>query len=93
MEPLARQLKALSDPTRLAMLEALSVAPLGVSELAQRFRVAQPTASNHVKLLREAGLVSNGAGPDRHKLMVQEGAVAALLESLGGAVLPGHHEH
>jgi hypothetical protein len=91
MEPLARQLKALSDPTRLAMLEALSVAPLGVSELAQRFRVAQPTASNHVKLLREAGLVSNGAGPDRHKLRVQEGAVATLLENLGGAVLPGHH--
>ena len=91
MEPLARRLKALSDPTRLAMLEALTVAPLGVSELAQRFRVAQPTASNHVKLLREAGLVSNGAGPDRNKLVVQEGAVAALLESLGGAVLPGRH--
>jgi len=92
MEPLARRLKALSDPTRLAMLEALAAAPLGVSDLAQRFAIAQPTASNHVKLLREAGLVSNGAGPDRHRLVVEAGSVAELLGGLGDAVLPGHGE-
>ncbi|MHB1497627.1 MAG: ArsR/SmtB family transcription factor [Acidimicrobiales bacterium] len=88
MEPLARRLKALSDPTRLAMLEALAATPLGVNELAQRFAVAQPTASNHLKLLREAGIVSNGAGSDRHKLVVDARAVSELLGGLGKTVLP-----
>ena len=88
MEPLARRLRALSDPTRLAMLEALAAAPLGVNDLAQRFAIAQPTASNHLKLLREAGLVSNGVGSDRHKLVVDARAVSELLGGLGKAVLP-----
>ena len=84
---LAHRLKTISDPTRLAMLETLRWAPLTVGELAARFSLAQPTVSNHVKLLREAGIVSSGAEGGRRKLVVQREVLADLVEQLE-SVLP-----
>jgi len=81
-ELLARRLKTISDPTRLAMLVALGSSPLTVSELASHFSLAQPTVSNHVKVLREAGLVSAGENGDRRKLVVQPDVLSDLLEHL-----------
>ena len=49
---------ALSDPTRLLMIYALCEAPRNVTELATDLGVAQPTASRHLKILRDRGLVS-----------------------------------
>jgi len=51
------QLKALADPTRVSILLSLAGAPASVTELAQRFRLSQPTISGHVQVLREAGLL------------------------------------
>ena len=48
---------ALSDPTRILMLYALSETPLNVTELTNELNIAQPTASRHLKVLRERGLV------------------------------------
>jgi DNA-binding transcriptional ArsR family regulator len=48
---------ALSDPTRLLMIYALGESPCSVTELATTVGVAQPTASRHLKILRERGLV------------------------------------
>ena len=48
---------ALSDPTRLLILYALAEAPHNVTELARELDVVQPTASRHLKILRERGLV------------------------------------
>jgi ArsR family transcriptional regulator len=48
---------ALSDPTRLLMIYALSEGPRNVTELAGDLGVAQPTASRHLKILRDRGLV------------------------------------
>ena len=56
-ESVARRLKAVADPTRLALLHSLATAPSTVGELALLFRLAQPTVSMHVKVLRESGLV------------------------------------
>ncbi|HEX4863055.1 MAG TPA: metalloregulator ArsR/SmtB family transcription factor [Acidimicrobiales bacterium] len=53
----ARRFKALGDPTRLAVLEAIGRRPRTVGELADLFGLAQPTVSNHVRVLRDAGLV------------------------------------
>ena len=61
-ESVARRLKAVADPTRLAILHSLATAPSTVGELAVLFRIAQPTVSMHVKVLRESGLVQLGAG-------------------------------
>ena len=48
---------ALSDPTRLLMIYALSEGPRNVTDLANELGVAQPTASRHLKILRDRGLV------------------------------------
>ena len=48
---------ALSDPTRLLMIYALSEGPRNVTDLAGDLGVAQPTASRHLKILRDRGLV------------------------------------
>jgi len=48
---------ALSDPTRILMLYALSEKPLNVTELTHELDIPQPTASRHLKVLRERGLV------------------------------------
>jgi ArsR family transcriptional regulator len=48
---------ALSDPTRILMLYALSEKPLNVTELTTELNIPQPTTSRHLKVLRERGLV------------------------------------
>ena len=48
---------ALSDPTRIFILYALSERPLNVTELTNELGIPQPTTSRHLKILRERGLV------------------------------------
>ncbi|MCL5611699.1 MAG: metalloregulator ArsR/SmtB family transcription factor [Chloroflexi bacterium] len=48
---------ALSDPTRILLLYALSEAPRNVTELTLELGIAQPNVSRHLKILREHGLV------------------------------------
>ena len=50
---------ALADPTRLAVIEALSAGPASVSELAAPFDMAAPSFLKHLKVLEEAGLVAS----------------------------------
>jgi DNA-binding transcriptional ArsR family regulator len=95
-ESVARRLKAVADPTRLAILHSLASAPSSVGELAALFRLAQPTVSMHVKVLRQAGLVHSERAAGRLRLSADPGAVEALLGDLRQAVLhgvsPGHDE-
>jgi DNA-binding transcriptional ArsR family regulator len=48
---------ALSDPNRLLLLYALNDGPHNVTELTNELKLNQPTASRHLKVLREHGLV------------------------------------
>ena len=48
---------ALSDPTRILILYALSETPFNVTELTNELGVTQPTTSRHLKVLRDRGLV------------------------------------
>lgn len=48
---------ALSDPTRIFILYALSENALNVTELTNELGIPQPTTSRHLKVLRERGLV------------------------------------
>ncbi len=48
---------ALSDPTRILLLYALSEGPRNVTELTAELGVPQPTTSRHLKVLRDRGLV------------------------------------
>ncbi len=49
---------ALSDPTRRAMIERLAEGELSVSELAKPFPVSLPAISKHLRVLEDAGLLS-----------------------------------
>lgn len=51
---------ALASPVRRAMLEHLAGGVRSVSELAEPFRMSQPTISKHLKVLERAGLVVQG---------------------------------
>ncbi len=85
-EGLSRRLRALSDPTRLAIVDTLRARPLTVTELASRFAVSQPTMSNHVKLLREAGIVAEVREGVRRNLVVSADAAEAIVEELARVV-------
>jgi DNA-binding transcriptional ArsR family regulator len=88
-ESVARRLKAVADPTRLAILHSLATASSTVGELAVLFRLAQPTVSMHVKVLRENGLLHSQREGGRLRLSADAGAVELLLDELRQAVLQG----
>ena len=48
---------ALANPVRREILMRLRAAPLGVSELASRFDIGRPAVSEHLQVLRKAGLI------------------------------------
>ena len=50
--------RAIADPTRRALLEALRGGPLSVNRLAESFPVSRPAISKHLRCLRKAGLVT-----------------------------------
>jgi len=59
-EELAARFKALSDPTRVAIINSLSATDeVCVCNLTATFDLSQPTISHHLKILREAGLVES----------------------------------
>ena len=88
-EAVARRLKAVADPTRLALLHSLASAPSSVGELAMLFRLTQPTVSTHVKVLRQSGLVRSERRGARMRLSADPAAVESLLDDLRQAVLQG----
>jgi ArsR family transcriptional regulator len=57
---LASVFHALGDPTRLEVFRLIAgqSAPICVCDITSRFEVTQPTISHHLKVLREAGLVT-----------------------------------
>jgi len=64
--PAADVFRAVADPTRRAMLEFLRGSDRSVSEIGEPFHISQPAVSQHLRVLREAGLVRvKSAGRER----------------------------
>lgn len=57
MKEFIRVMKALSDANRVKMVKMLQKRPLCVCEIKEALGVAQSTASKHLKILEEAGIV------------------------------------
>jgi DNA-binding transcriptional ArsR family regulator len=55
----AQKLKVLSDPTRMAVLEALRAGPRHVNALMKDLKIEQTLLSHHLRTLRAAGLVQS----------------------------------
>ena len=49
---------AIADPTRRGLLDLLAESDRSVTELAEPFRMSRPAVSQHLRVLREAGLVT-----------------------------------
>jgi DNA-binding transcriptional ArsR family regulator len=72
---------ALGDPTRRAIFECLVERPRAVGELAREFPVSRPAVSQHLRVLKDAGLVVNRqAGKQRIYQVDQEGLAALRAE-------------
>ena len=74
----ARALRALGDDTRRQILERLAAGPRSVSELTHGLKVTRPAVSQHLKVLKEAGLVSNRAEGTRHIYRIDPDGLAAV---------------
>lgn len=59
MKEFIRVMKALSKPNRVKILKILQKGPLCVCDIRSALGIAQPTVSNHLKVLEEAGLVAS----------------------------------
>ena len=57
----AAALAALGDPTRQAIIELLAAGPRAVGEIAAALPVSRPAVSQHLKVLKAAGLVTDTA--------------------------------
>ena len=73
---------ALGDPTRKAIFELLSDRPRAVGELAGALPVSRPAVSQHLKVLKEAGLVIDQPVGTRRVYRVHPDGLAALRADL-----------
>src|SRR5215207_10880325 len=73
---------ALGDPTRRAIVACLAERPCAVGELAAQLPVSRPAVSQALKVLKDAGLVSERAAGTRRIYRLNPTAVAALRDQL-----------
>lgn len=76
--------EALGDPTRRAVFELLVDQPLAVGELAGRLPVSRPAVSQHLRVLRDAGLVTDRADGTRRVYSVNPAALEELRRYVEG---------
>ena len=69
---------ALGDPTRQAIFERLVEGPRPVGELAAELPISRPAVSQHLKVLKDAGLVLDRKAGTRRLYQVDPQAVADL---------------
>jgi DNA-binding transcriptional ArsR family regulator len=75
-----RQLNALGDPTRRAIVGRLLDGPLPVGELARDFAVSRPAISQHLRVLKQARLVTDRAEGTRRVYAVNPDAFDSLRD-------------
>ena len=74
----AEVLDALGDPTRRAVLELLRDGPRAVVDIASALPVSRPAVSQHLRVLKGAGLVTERKDGTRHLYRVDPDGLAAL---------------
>jgi DNA-binding transcriptional ArsR family regulator len=75
-------LAALADPTRRRVFEALRRGPRSVGSLAERLPVSRPAVSQHLKVLKEAGLVSDKSEGTRRVYQIDPRGLAQIRKWL-----------
>jgi DNA-binding transcriptional ArsR family regulator len=75
---------ALGDPTRRAIFERLADRPRAVGELALELPVSRPAVSQHLKVLKDAGLVVDRRAGTRRIYQLDPHGIGALRADLEG---------
>ena len=94
-EATARVLDALGDPTRRAVLEVLRGGARPVGEIAKHLPVSRPAVSQHLRVLKEAGLVRDRQEGTRRLYSLDAQGLSALrsyLESYWDTALAAFKE-
>jgi DNA-binding transcriptional ArsR family regulator len=73
---------ALADPTRRTIFELVAARPRAVGELAEQLPVTRPAVSQHLKLLKTAGLVLDRAEGTRRIYRANPAGIDALRAQL-----------
>ena len=73
-----RAFAALADPSRRQVFERLRAGPLPVGDIARGMPVSRPAVSQHLKVLKEAGLVTDRADGTRRIYAIDPQGLAAL---------------
>jgi DNA-binding transcriptional ArsR family regulator len=71
-------LDALGDATRMAIFQKLAVGPTPVNELARTLPVSRPAVSQHLRVLKDAGLVTDSKAGTRRLYQLNPEGVARL---------------
>src|SRR3954468_17605994 len=86
---------ALTDPTRRAVFERLRHGPRAVGEIARGLPVTRPAVSQHLKVLKEAGLVDDRSEGTRRIYQIDPkglGAIRAWLDQFWDSALSAFAE-
>src|SRR6266849_5569449 len=75
-------LTALSDPTRRLVFERVLVAPQSVGAIAEGLPVSRPAVSQHLKVLKEAGLISERRRGTRRLYVANPQALGELRAAI-----------
>jgi DNA-binding transcriptional ArsR family regulator len=75
-------LSALGDPTRRAIFERVAAHPSAVGDLARGLPVSRPAVSQHLKVLKEAGLVTETPEGTRRIYRLDPRGIAAMRDWL-----------
>jgi DNA-binding transcriptional ArsR family regulator len=78
----ADAITALGDPTRRAVFERLREGPLPVGRIAGELPVSRPAVSQHLKVLKQAGLVYDRQDGTRRLYAIDPDGVSAMREYL-----------
>ncbi len=89
-------LAALADPTRRGILDQLRTGPRAVGEIANALPISRPAVSQHLKVLKDSGLVAETRRGTRHYFAIAPegiGVLRAYLDELWGDALGAFARH
>jgi DNA-binding transcriptional ArsR family regulator len=87
--------EVLGDPTRRAIVACLAHGPRAVGELAAELPISRPAVSQHLKVLKDAGLVTDRAAGTRRVYRLDPAGMGALrdqLETFWNRALEGYQD-
>ncbi len=74
--------ETVADPTRRAIVACLAERPRAVGELAQALPISRPAVSQHLRVLKQAGLVTDRAVGTRRVYRLNPAGLSALRDQL-----------